>query len=272
MFFSSSSLIFSRFPHANLSIRLPDQVERNHPFQKRSHRLYPLCANSISHFGHLYFRHQSSCEGQKQHCQVRDMKAPLTKTRTCLGCSMFGIVREPPLFIEAASSFVRTKRPLLDFDRERYQPPSRLSCSSNRRPCAFNRLWTFPTSPPVDPCLALLLHQSTTVLLSPVIFNWIPLPSPGASRTFGSNSFVFLQGAPTVFFIECFVGCLVTFKRVIITSFFLGRVQYQFLHPDILLTSPSRPRPLLCDGSHLCFHPETSDPSCPKHFCSSTKS
>ena len=68
-----------------------------------------------------------------------------------------------------------------------------VSCPHQSHSC----LRTFPTASPVDLCPALQqVHHRLSLLIS----NWIPSPCPGASTPKRSNSIVFCQGMPVIFF------------------------------------------------------------------------
>ena len=88
---------------------------------------------------------------------------------------------------------------------------------------AHGRERTASTDAVVDPCAFFLLSLPPDFQLDHLAFSrslkkhWFQLPC-------------FSQGTPTVFFGNCFVGCLVL----------LGRLESPFSHPIIRLTSPSR--------------------------------
>ena len=103
-------------------------------------------------------------------------------------------------------------------------------------PPPMSCLWMSPTAPHAGRGLALPLTQSTTILLSLLIYNWIQ--SPGASRTIGSSSLGLLLGTPAAFVYHMLrrLCCHLPEGR----SHFipLGWVHRHLLHPTFPLASP----------------------------------
>ena len=108
------------------------------------------------------------------------------------------------------------------------------------------RLWTIPTAPSANLCLALPLIHSTTVLLSPLLIsNSIPSVFAELKHQGVKISRIFAVNASR-FFTECAVSCVIIFMRTLITSSFWSGSRINFC-----IQSSSAPAHLAIGVSHI---------------------